>query len=374
MTQKQLAELLSVTDKTVSKWETGYTVPDVEMLDKLAKVFGCTMDELVHGDRLGSTPSVDTEATLYADTVVLGGNGGKYFLSGFICALYGDATVENLTFSALGIDHPGRDYDDALSDKAHSRNTTALIGGIVDDPASGTAGRSVTNVTLRNITLDDTCSIKGMATAAGLVGYVGSCGDEDVVDHVTVTRRLFNGTLTIVGCHVSANIKGGPETATYGPCGGLVGYALRSKEGTSGKDADGMNGELYTIVIEDCTFDGSVTGYQGVGAAVGDMMAGVVIFRGKEDFASATLTSLDPEASNMMGVIGRVTATSDVVVYYSTATIAGGELSAIGCYGAIGSEAQTAFTDVDTRDAAAKFDTQTDDEGNPIGGNNGSIE
>lgn len=35
MTQKQLAERLSVTDKTVSKWETGYRLPDASILPEM---------------------------------------------------------------------------------------------------------------------------------------------------------------------------------------------------------------------------------------------------------------------------------------------------------------------------------------------------
>ena len=37
MTQKQLADLLYISDKTVSKWETGKGLPDIMLLEPLAK-------------------------------------------------------------------------------------------------------------------------------------------------------------------------------------------------------------------------------------------------------------------------------------------------------------------------------------------------
>ena len=47
MTQARLAEQLSYSDKSVSKWERGESVPDVMTLVALARQFGVTVDELV---------------------------------------------------------------------------------------------------------------------------------------------------------------------------------------------------------------------------------------------------------------------------------------------------------------------------------------
>lgn len=46
MTQKELAKKLDVTDKTVSRWERGTTIPDVEMLKKLSIVIGLDINEI----------------------------------------------------------------------------------------------------------------------------------------------------------------------------------------------------------------------------------------------------------------------------------------------------------------------------------------
>ena len=47
MTQKDLAELLSVTDKAVSKWERGINFPDLMTLEKIAEVFNTPVVELL---------------------------------------------------------------------------------------------------------------------------------------------------------------------------------------------------------------------------------------------------------------------------------------------------------------------------------------
>ena len=50
MTQSSLASCLSVSDKTVSKWETGKGYPDITLLEPLADVFNVTVTELITGD------------------------------------------------------------------------------------------------------------------------------------------------------------------------------------------------------------------------------------------------------------------------------------------------------------------------------------
>lgn len=51
MTQKELADQLNVTDKAVSKWETGKGFPDVKLLEPLAQALGVSLVELIQGER-----------------------------------------------------------------------------------------------------------------------------------------------------------------------------------------------------------------------------------------------------------------------------------------------------------------------------------
>lgn len=46
MTQTQLADNMGVTQNAVSNWETEVCLPRVRQLPELAKLFGCTIDEL----------------------------------------------------------------------------------------------------------------------------------------------------------------------------------------------------------------------------------------------------------------------------------------------------------------------------------------
>ena len=46
LTQCELAEKLNVSDKVISRWETGTSLPDVEMMRNISAVFGVTISEL----------------------------------------------------------------------------------------------------------------------------------------------------------------------------------------------------------------------------------------------------------------------------------------------------------------------------------------
>ena len=51
MTQEQLAEALGVSGRTVSRWETGRNLPDLDLLMLLADYQGVALQELLDGER-----------------------------------------------------------------------------------------------------------------------------------------------------------------------------------------------------------------------------------------------------------------------------------------------------------------------------------
>ena len=56
MTQVELADKLNYSDKAVSKWERGESVPDVMTLVQLSELFGIGMDDLIHQTDAVVTP------------------------------------------------------------------------------------------------------------------------------------------------------------------------------------------------------------------------------------------------------------------------------------------------------------------------------
>ena len=52
LTQRQLADLLSISDKTVSKWECGKGLPEVSLMLPLCTALGITVNDLLSGERV----------------------------------------------------------------------------------------------------------------------------------------------------------------------------------------------------------------------------------------------------------------------------------------------------------------------------------
>lgn len=52
ITQSQLADLIGVSDKAVSKWETAKGLPDISLIEPLAKALGISVTELFSGEQI----------------------------------------------------------------------------------------------------------------------------------------------------------------------------------------------------------------------------------------------------------------------------------------------------------------------------------
>lgn len=52
MTQEQLGEIIGVSNKTISRWETGNYMPPVDCLNKLSEIYYISINEILAGERV----------------------------------------------------------------------------------------------------------------------------------------------------------------------------------------------------------------------------------------------------------------------------------------------------------------------------------
>ena len=75
LTQRELADRLNISDRTVSKWERGAGFPDVSLLEPLADVLELSVLELIRGERLTpeAAPAPEAEQAVREASRELGG-------------------------------------------------------------------------------------------------------------------------------------------------------------------------------------------------------------------------------------------------------------------------------------------------------------
>ena len=106
MTQQDVADRLGVSNKTISKWESGGGFPDIVILPALAELYGVSADELLAGESLrGEAPNAPSQVEHY-----LAQRGALRFRIGYavaaICLLaamlfrYSPAAVQGLLIAA----------------------------------------------------------------------------------------------------------------------------------------------------------------------------------------------------------------------------------------------------------------------------------
>ena len=82
--QSELAEALNVSRQSVSKWENGMAIPDVDKLIKMSELFDITLDELVFGlEKETPNESVNTGGSFRKDLPPV------RIISGIIIMLFG---------------------------------------------------------------------------------------------------------------------------------------------------------------------------------------------------------------------------------------------------------------------------------------------
>ncbi len=67
LTQMELAEKLNITDRAVSKWETGRAMPDTALMLELCDILKITVNELLSGERINMENNNQTNEQLLLD-------------------------------------------------------------------------------------------------------------------------------------------------------------------------------------------------------------------------------------------------------------------------------------------------------------------
>lgn len=138
ITQEQLAEKLFVSGRTVSRWETGSNLPDLDVLIELADLYGVDIRELIDGERKPTEQKEESDDTL--KRVAEYAENEKKMLAARMFRMTSVALIMFVVF--LVLDHTGlakgTNYWQALSDYALGLTLSALvlnllyISGILD--------------------------------------------------------------------------------------------------------------------------------------------------------------------------------------------------------------------------------------------------
>lgn len=105
LTQRGLAERIGVTDKAVSKWESGRGLPDISLIEDLARALGVSVAELLTGD--------------VRENANRAGNMMRSKL--YVCPICGNVVhaMGEGSFSCCGVQLMPQEAEDADEDDAH---------------------------------------------------------------------------------------------------------------------------------------------------------------------------------------------------------------------------------------------------------------
>ena len=135
MTQAVLAERLGVSNKTISKWETGKCMPDYSVIEQLCKELDITVAELLDGDE-----RTDNSVRVYDDEQVLDLIKRTQALENQRTSLYGlILIIMGIVLLLLHYNIGGSDFKDFMSGVLLGISIGEMVAGVYV-AAKGLAG------------------------------------------------------------------------------------------------------------------------------------------------------------------------------------------------------------------------------------------
>ena len=100
VTQAELAEMLGVSNRSISRWENGTTMPDFDLLIELAKYYDVEVGEILDGERKENNMDTKTEKLMLK--IADYNNVERNFFSKRMCAMFIIAIIGMVVY--IGID------------------------------------------------------------------------------------------------------------------------------------------------------------------------------------------------------------------------------------------------------------------------------
>ena len=130
LTQEQLAEHFCVSSRTISRWENGNNMPDVDILMELADFYEVDLRELVDGERKSEAQDKETKETVFKAAEYMNAGTEQYTRRVHLLLLAGGS----LWFVASLIDHTELDHHavlNAISNFADGAAIGMILCGIL---------------------------------------------------------------------------------------------------------------------------------------------------------------------------------------------------------------------------------------------------
>ncbi len=126
LTQEQLAQILGVSNKTISKWENGKCMPDYSVIQKLCESLNVTLTELIEGkDAVPDNGQIYDEQILDLLRRTQELEHHRQILSGAVLIVLGIAS------SALSATVGGSDVKDFISGLLLGLSIVEMLAGLV---------------------------------------------------------------------------------------------------------------------------------------------------------------------------------------------------------------------------------------------------